>query len=938
MVGHMFIGRPIQLVTAAFLLIAPQFIAPLVTPSLAATGDRARSEEFLQDAKNYLEKGDVNAAIIQLKNALQQDPAYIAARRLLGKIYLQIGNGPYAEKELRAALKRQAGGHEIRFMLAKAYLMQGKFNAVLDEIADDPSDAETRVTALMLRGRAYLGRHRLNESEAAFKEVIRLQPQTIPAMVGLARILILRKKLGDAEAMIDKVLTDKSDEVEILNLKAELRRLQRDLKGAVTHYDRAIAIQPQGLPSRLGRAASLLDMNRDTEAKADLDVVLARVPKHPFASYLLALILAKKKDFAGAQDALLQGGPLLNNHLPSLFLSGAINYALNQTEQAVQTLTRYVELAPANAKAVKLLAAALIRGKEPGKAIEYLEPLLAKGGKDTRLLTLAGSAYMRMGQFNKGTAMFQQAAKAAPDVAAIRTQLALGRLFSGQSDQAIGDLEAAINLDPEARRASILLTLVQLRKGKFDEALKSATTLSAKMPGNPMPQNLIGAAHLGKKDIKKAREYFERALKTKPDFHPARMNLAQLDLREKNIDAAIKKFEWVVEKDPKHINAMLALATIAERQKRERDAQAWLRKAGEADSNAALPRVKLVEFYGRRREFQKAVAVARNLVQIAPGNPQALVALGRTETALGEHVSAVATFRKLTEMAPKSASAFSLLAGAQMAAKNDVAARKSLLKAISLDDSVIPVHVALAKLEVRAGRTEEGLKIAASLQKKHLDAAAGYVVAGDIYMRIKNYDDAMKAYEVAQEKENTGAIVLRRFNAGRLAGQAAAAFARFQGWVDDKNSRPMRHVLASAYINAKRYDDAIRESERLFAKDEKNPILLNNLAWLYDQKGDERAVKMAERALEIAPKSPAVMDTLGWILVRRGNLDAGIRHLETASGLAPNQGDIAYHHAVALQKSGKVREARRKLKKLFGAGIKFSEFKNAKALLKDLGG
>ena len=41
---------------------------------------------------------------------------------------------------------------------------------------------------------------------------------------------------------------------------------------------------------------------------------------------------------------------------------------------------------------------------------------------------------------------------------------------------------------------------------------------------------------------------------------------------------------------------------------------------------------------------------------------------------------------------------------------------------------------------------------------------------------------------------------------------------------------------------------------------------LNNLAWLYDQKGDtEKALGHARRAYELSPKRPEIADTLGWL-------------------------------------------------------------------------
>ena len=72
----------------------------------AAAVDTKKSESYFEDAKKYLKKKDVNAAIIQLKNALKSNPGNVAARTLLGEIYLRIGNGASAEKEFKFAIRQ----------------------------------------------------------------------------------------------------------------------------------------------------------------------------------------------------------------------------------------------------------------------------------------------------------------------------------------------------------------------------------------------------------------------------------------------------------------------------------------------------------------------------------------------------------------------------------------------------------------------------------------------------------------------------------------------------------------------------------------------------------------------------------------------------------------------------------------------------------------
>ena len=64
----------------------------------------------------------------------------------------------------------------------------------------------------------------------------------------------------------------------------------------------------------------------------------------------------------------------------------------------------------------------------------------------------------------------------------------------------------------------------------------------------------------------------------------------------------------------------------------------------------------------------------------------------------------------------------------------------------------------------------------------------------------------------------------------------------------------------------------------------------------------------------------------------------GLKLLETASGLAPKQGDIHYHMAVALHRNGKRMQAREELERLLGSGIEFSKVKEARNLLNELTG
>jgi tetratricopeptide (TPR) repeat protein len=952
-------------------------VAAAPGPASAAAVDKERSEKYLQDAQNYLKKKDPNAAIIQLKNALKSDPGNIAARRMLGRLYLDLGNGVYAEKELKTAIQRGAPFGEIAPDLARAYLLQGKFDAVIKEITLDKVAPDQKYQALIERGQAYLSLKQIDDAEKAFHAAHDLNAKEPGPLVGLAQALINRGKAKEAEAEADRALALAPDDVGALTMKGELRRIVGDRDGAIAYFGKALAKRPTNVLALLGRAAAQIDMNKDADAEKDLKQVLTLVPKHPMALYLQALSLAKKRDYAGAREKLQDAGAALDEHMPSIFLKGAVAYALNEQEQAIKNLVLYLDRVPGNLRARELLAATYMRARQPAKVLDVLQPSLkpiedayalsekrleeAKdpkadptaleaeqkrhnsiGVEYARFMSLMGTAYMQLGKVNEGTSYFTKASEAAPDAASIRTQLALSHLAQGNADEATGDLKMALDIDKDSNRAGILLALVQLRKAQYDDALVSARKLKdmKSMAGNPLPDNLMGAAYLGKKDKAKATEMFEAALKVKPDFAPARMNLAQLAMIDGKLDDARRQYQAILKDNDKSVDAMTALANLANRENKPDEVAKWLKMASDANPKAIAPQLRLIAFYDSRRNFAQALTVARQLNIDVPNDPRVLEVLGRAELAAGNQDRAMSTLRQLSEQVPKSGRALVLLAGAQMAAKQNDTARGTLRKAIAVDPNYTPAHAALVQLEVGEKHFDAALKIADDLRDARPKSPVGLLMRGDILLAQDKADQAIAAYEAGMKRAESTVLILRLYNAERKAKKTDAAYATIENWLakhEDDNA--VRNVLASAYLTDGRYDKAIEQSELLLAKVKNNAVVLNNLAWLYQKTGDKRAKEFAERAYEAAPKSAAIMDTLGWILVQNGEADRGAEILKQASEAAPNAGDILYHRAAALERTGHRAEARKELERLLASADKlqgFSTRKDAEALLDQL--
>ena len=164
-----------------------------------------RSINFHNDAKKAIEKGDLRAAQIQLRNAVQRDPNNLDARYDLGIVNMRLGDLPSAEKDLQQALQ---GGFDPEKALpdyATALLLQRKFDKVLAEFKPENRSPKLEARVHALRGAAHLGLGQVAEGERELRESLAIQP-TAEAHITLSRLAAAQRKREEALSQIDQAI------------------------------------------------------------------------------------------------------------------------------------------------------------------------------------------------------------------------------------------------------------------------------------------------------------------------------------------------------------------------------------------------------------------------------------------------------------------------------------------------------------------------------------------------------------------------------------------------------------------------------------------------------------------------------------------------------------------------------------------------------------
>lgn len=311
------------------------------------------------------------------------------------------------------------------------------------------------------------------------------------------------------------------------------------------------------------------------------------------------------------------------------------------------------------------------------------------------------------------------------------------------------------------------------------------------------------------------------------------------------------------------------------------------------------------------------MTVAREALAGRPNSPEALKLLGQVQLAAGEKENARSTHIKLATLFPKSASAQYMLAKAHAAMGDEKATRSALRKALELKPDYVEAMTSLTALEARTGNHSEALRLARELQKRDPDSPTGLILEGDARMVAKDYVQAAQVYEKVLEKNKDSVLAVKRHEALLRSGDIQKAEDSLLSWLKTyPQDQIVRAYLAESYIKRKLNLQAIEQYQTLLRAVPNNATLLNNLANLYQEEKDPRALATAEKAYKLQADNPGIADTLGWILVKQGDLKRGLPFLEKAAAHAAKQPEIRYHLAYALAKSGDVTRARREAQQL----------------------
>ena len=914
-------------------------VAAAIFASVLAACSGEKPETMIASARDYIAKNDYPAAIIQAKNALQANPELPAARYLLGLALLRSGDPVGAETELRKAQALKHPDDDVVPPLVQAMLAQGKAKKVVEEFAKvELSDSAAKVAFQTSMYGAYAASGSPDKAKVALDAALTVDPEYLPAKLLLTRELAVKGDIDGALASVDAILAKTPNSHEALTLKGDLLGSgKRDLDAAMGQYRKAAEIKPDYALAQLAILKVLMGQGKLDEATKQLEPARKSAGNNPQIAYYETLLAYQKKDFKLAKELSQQLMRRLPDSVQSLTLAGAIELQSNSLLQAENHLSKVVQGAPQVVLARRLLVSTYLRSGQAAKALTTLQPLLKDPNASAAVNAIAGEVFLQNGDIKKAEEHFAKAAKQEPENARSRTALALTHMATG-NEAGFEELRDVAASDAGAT-ADLALISVHLRRNELDKALKAIDGLEKKQPDKPLASNLRGRTLLAKKDVAGARKSFERSLEIDPAFFPSVAALAALDMVDKKPEEARKRFEAVLAKNPKHAQALLALAELRARAGGPKAEVAELiAKAVTANPTEKLPRLLLVDFHLRNKDYKLALSAGQEAVAAIPDSPELLDALGRAQQLTGDGNQAMATFSKLANMQPQSPLPHMRMADVNLTVLKDKrAAALNLRKALEVKPDVLEAQRGLILLAVESKNYQEAVGIARDVQKQRPKESIGYMMEGDIAGSQKKWDVAADVYRTGLKSADRPDLAVKLYSALGAAEKSAEQERFANGWLKDHPKDVVlrlflgdvslaRNDLAGA---EKHYLDVVRLEPR-------SAVAYNNLAWVSGRLKKDGAIGYAEKALALAPNQPPFMDTLAMLLSDKGDYAKALDMQTKVLALQPDNLGFKFNLAKIHIKGGKNDLARKELEDLAKQGDKFAAQSEVAAMLKSL--
>jgi len=271
---------------------------------------------------------------------------------------------------------------------------------------------------------------------------------------------------------------------------------------------------------------------------------------------------------------------------------------------------------PKLARAAFERALTFLRAGDPVMAEQLCRDALAEDPGEPNLSSLLGAALNRQRRGAEAEPLLRHALGAEPNYPKGHEELGRSLLLQGRAEEAVASLERALELDPKLQSAQLALVNALGEAGRQDDAERRMQSF---LRADPM------------------REWFAKAA----ELH-----------RAGKLEDAEHIYRQILQRDPRHVEALRLLALIALQCEHYGQAEQFLKRAVEIAPDYLSAWIDLSRAQLEKLDLEAALASIERAAALNPGSGQVQVHLANIQARSGRHLEAIDTFRSAAALSP----------------------------------------------------------------------------------------------------------------------------------------------------------------------------------------------------------------------------------------------------------------------------------------------
>lgn len=232
-----------------------------------------------------------------------------------------------------------------------------------------------------------------------------------------------------------------------------------------------------------------------------------------------------------AETLLAEAVRLRPGEFQAQFLLGAARSRLGRTDEALAAWRKAESLQPGNVRLLQVMAVEYSRGRYFQDAARTAEKALRLKREDPNLYFLGIKSYQDAGDTAAAAALAKEAVGRFPKSGRAHFEHGFHLQKQGQLDEALRELEKAMELEPRYEEPPFFYADLLVRQGKNREAIPYLRT-ALEIRADYVPARvLLGRALMNLQEWKEALAELETAIRMSPDHPQPHLLLSQIYFR-----------------------------------------------------------------------------------------------------------------------------------------------------------------------------------------------------------------------------------------------------------------------------------------------------------------------------------------------------------------------------------------------------------------------